>query len=514
MKKILWIFFTMLVAGQTYSQQIYQVRADSVLIHNAPETAELIIENHTQDTLGFLFNKASGRTEFRKLKLQRLNGGMIAITGQDTVSVNIVDVKNVDSLWRKGDSIAYRKNNRNYAFYAPLAWGKLSDARLLGAQNQDLMRYNSPLNKWENKAFTDTILGKGTGNMLGVSYMKNFAILNNVPYDSVGQRTVALGFSAIAKREGGVAVGHLARSDVATNGIAIGSMSSSDNSAVVTIGPFASTTNQNSVTIGASASTAVHSSVIIGYKAKSQTVNSTQIALGAFSTSGGIRALAMGFGATAEIGTAIGYMAESNASASAFGADSRSAGIYSFAIGPSGAYAKAAGSMGFFDAEDGLGSDSANLLNGFFSRFKGGYEFYSDTSFSLKQFAGIKGAAYFTANPSSTSIGSSGIEQNSTLNVNGSLSLPLTRVSSNYSITSDDYTVIALNSVTLTLPGDVGSNPRLYELQNASGTSLTVATSSSQKIKNLDSDTATSYALASGSRITVQFDGTDWWIIQ
>jgi hypothetical protein len=51
----------------SYSQNIYQIRADSVRIYNTCDTAELIIENRTQNVPGFLYNKGKGRTEFRKL---------------------------------------------------------------------------------------------------------------------------------------------------------------------------------------------------------------------------------------------------------------------------------------------------------------------------------------------------------------------------------------------------------------------------------------------------------------
>jgi hypothetical protein len=66
------------------AQQVYQIRADSVRIYNVCDTAELIIENRTKDTLGFLFNKGKGRTEFRRLKLKAVGNNAISIVGQDT----------------------------------------------------------------------------------------------------------------------------------------------------------------------------------------------------------------------------------------------------------------------------------------------------------------------------------------------------------------------------------------------------------------------------------------------
>lgn len=66
------------------AQQIYQIRADSVRIYNVCDTAELIIENRTQGVNGFLYNKGAGRTEFRKVRLEKIGDSRIAITGQDT----------------------------------------------------------------------------------------------------------------------------------------------------------------------------------------------------------------------------------------------------------------------------------------------------------------------------------------------------------------------------------------------------------------------------------------------
>ncbi|OQP59646.1 hypothetical protein A3860_36830 [Niastella vici] len=63
-----FLFLLVLIGtGQSISAQyVYTIKADSVKITNNCDTAELIIENHTQDVCGFLFNKGKGRTEFRR----------------------------------------------------------------------------------------------------------------------------------------------------------------------------------------------------------------------------------------------------------------------------------------------------------------------------------------------------------------------------------------------------------------------------------------------------------------
>src|SRR5690349_8666297 len=80
---LLLIFFCL---GKTLSaQHVYTIKADSVKITNSCDTAELIIENHTQNVPGFLFNKGRGRTEFRKGAF-KLNDTAYLI-GADTLKI-------------------------------------------------------------------------------------------------------------------------------------------------------------------------------------------------------------------------------------------------------------------------------------------------------------------------------------------------------------------------------------------------------------------------------------------
>ncbi|NML38415.1 hypothetical protein HHL17_14500 [Chitinophaga sp. G-6-1-13] len=86
MKK-LWLLLLLSTGYMTtlHAQQVYQIRADSVRIYNVCDTAELILENRTQDTLGFLFNKGKGRTEFRRLRFNDVGNGKISFGNQDTL---------------------------------------------------------------------------------------------------------------------------------------------------------------------------------------------------------------------------------------------------------------------------------------------------------------------------------------------------------------------------------------------------------------------------------------------
>ena len=65
-------------------QYVYTIKADSVKITNC-DSAELIIENHTQNIPGFLYNTGNGRTIFKRA-VQKLNDSLFLI-GADTLKV-------------------------------------------------------------------------------------------------------------------------------------------------------------------------------------------------------------------------------------------------------------------------------------------------------------------------------------------------------------------------------------------------------------------------------------------
>lgn len=67
------------------AQYIYKIKADSVRIYNDSCTAELILENRTKDTLGFLYNKGNGRTEFRRGLIKLSDTSFII--GKDTLTL-------------------------------------------------------------------------------------------------------------------------------------------------------------------------------------------------------------------------------------------------------------------------------------------------------------------------------------------------------------------------------------------------------------------------------------------
>jgi|GEM_PF-3196340 len=81
-KNVSLLIILSVLAGTSPAQNVYTIKADSVKLTNCDST-ELIIENHTQNVPGFLFNKGNGRTVFQRA-LQRLNGSTYII-GADTL---------------------------------------------------------------------------------------------------------------------------------------------------------------------------------------------------------------------------------------------------------------------------------------------------------------------------------------------------------------------------------------------------------------------------------------------
>ncbi|OQP45024.1 hypothetical protein A4H97_33215 [Niastella yeongjuensis] len=91
MKRILFLLALLCLEKALNAQYVYTIKADSVKITNTCDTAELIIENHTQTVPGFLFNKGRGRTEFRRaLSLSDssllLEGDTLVLRGSTTAN--------------------------------------------------------------------------------------------------------------------------------------------------------------------------------------------------------------------------------------------------------------------------------------------------------------------------------------------------------------------------------------------------------------------------------------------
>ncbi len=96
----------------------------------------------------------------------------------------------------------------------------------------------------------------------------------------------------------------------------------------------------------------------------------------------------------------------------------------------------------------------------------------------------------------------------SLLDVSGPIATAIKTVTANYTVASTDSTILASGSITVTLPSASGISGREYIIKNIGASTVTVASSSGLI------DGSSTFSLGSQyETITVQSDGTNWWII-
>jgi len=84
MRSVPFIFILSCLFNTLSAQYVYTIKADSVKLTHC-DSSELIIENHSQNIPGFLFNTGNGRTVFKKA-VQKINDSTYLI-GADTLKV-------------------------------------------------------------------------------------------------------------------------------------------------------------------------------------------------------------------------------------------------------------------------------------------------------------------------------------------------------------------------------------------------------------------------------------------
>ena len=84
MRYIGCLYVLFFLATQAQAQYVYTIKADSVKITSC-DSSELIIQNHTQNVPGFLFNTGNGRTIFQRGALNLGNGSYLL--GADTLNL-------------------------------------------------------------------------------------------------------------------------------------------------------------------------------------------------------------------------------------------------------------------------------------------------------------------------------------------------------------------------------------------------------------------------------------------
>ena len=102
----------------------------------------------------------------------------------------------------------------------------------------------------------------------------------------------------------------------------------------------------------------------------------------------------------------------------------------------------------------------------------------------------------------------------STLQVGGSLGMAITTKTANYTASGSDYTILCNNTsgaITISLPTAAGCAGRIYVIKKVSAAGNTV-TVDGYLAETIDGNTT--YALTSQySTVTIQSDGTSWWVL-
>lgn len=132
-------------------------------------------------------------------------------------------------------------------------------------------------------------------------------------------------------------------------------------------------------------------------------------------------------------------------------------------------------------------------------------------------FAVIAGATVdsntFVIDMDNERVGIGTLTPTSKLQVIGSIGLPIATKTSDYTLTKDDYTVLlnaSSNTVTGNLPTAVGIEDTIYNIKCIDDTfTCDIDPSGTEEI---DGDNA-NFELIKDEIITIQSDGSNWWII-
>lgn len=211
MKNILTACVLLFIFFKADAQYVQKLKADSVKITNDSLRAELVIENSTRDTLGFLYNKGNGRTEFKKL-LKKINDTTF-ILGSDTLKVHSggAGIYNLQTVTDNGNTTTNGISTDLDSYFNDVRIGRGnggdSTNTVLGYKALDLNTYSTGNN--------NIAIGyESMGHVNNVSAKENVAIGESTLIDNTSGRTnVAIGFRTMRLNSTGsynTAVGHQA----------------------------------------------------------------------------------------------------------------------------------------------------------------------------------------------------------------------------------------------------------------------------------------------------------------
>jgi carbonic anhydrase/acetyltransferase-like protein (isoleucine patch superfamily) len=133
-------------------------------------------------------------------------------------------------------------------------------------------------------------------------------------------------------------------------------------------------------------------------------------------------------------------------------------------------------------------------------------------SITTQEFAGNKTFQDSLTAASSLLVGTTGVAAQSTLQVEGSMSIKVNTVTANYALGGSDHTVLAnANGITLTLPSPSAAQGRVYVIKKTAGTDFANSVKITGDIEGGGPVTLDIYN--QGTSYKLQSDGASWWII-
>lgn len=260
MKRIIVILAVLLAGNALHAQYVYTIKADSVKITNTCDTAELIIENHTQAVPGFLFNKSKGRTEFRR--------GLIGLN--ETTYLIGADTLDLDKIL----GTRYFKQRGN-AFGTTALLGTKDNFPLTFLQrNRETARIDTSghwlFNTTEDKGY----LGQFNGDVYVAGTILQDKNINIVPVGGVfGDSRICIGASSYVDGPGSIAIGtNIKVNGLSTLAVGIGGYNTVVNTGVgilgstdggVSVGPNCYA-HKDGVAIGHASKTTVNNQFVCG----------------------------------------------------------------------------------------------------------------------------------------------------------------------------------------------------------------------------------------------------------
>jgi hypothetical protein len=211
MRNVLFIVALSLLTNTVSAQNVYTIKADSVKLTGC-DSAELIIENHTQGIPGFLYNTGHGRTVFKR-GVVKINDSMFLIGG-DTLKVqnswSIFGNSGTNSgtnFLGTNDSVAlaFKVFTRRAGRITPDGWGTFYG---IGAGNSSAAPSNTGIGFSALQANTtgsnNTAMGASALVTNTTGYHNTGAGFGALYHNITGSENTALGYASLAANTAGV----------------------------------------------------------------------------------------------------------------------------------------------------------------------------------------------------------------------------------------------------------------------------------------------------------------------